>query len=227
MGRSRSNGYSGSLGRVRAAVGGCVVNVRIVGKPDAESDAAVSRFLEGFLEREHLGTAWSVRERPRAGDRLKPRGDSDRRQRGRRRGCGHGVGRGNRTSVPTTPADPWRPSVPTLRAAFRIGKAGVSRLGASPPKGVAAGSRCSDALERPSGSGPRARPGPGVLVLGRRRSARSGRSRARRARRPVFGPLRLDVGRDRPEGRDNRILDGLSGDPDGLGTDAAGGRCHR
>ena len=38
------------------------MNVRVVGKPNAESDVAVARFLAQFLEREHPGTAWSVRE---------------------------------------------------------------------------------------------------------------------------------------------------------------------
>ena len=34
------------------------MNVRIVGRPDPESDAAVARFLARFLEREHPGTVW-------------------------------------------------------------------------------------------------------------------------------------------------------------------------
>ena len=38
------------------------MNARIVGKPSAESDAAVARFLERWLERDLPGTAWSVRE---------------------------------------------------------------------------------------------------------------------------------------------------------------------
>lgn len=38
------------------------MNVRVVGTPSAESDVAVACFLERFLEREHPGTVWSVRE---------------------------------------------------------------------------------------------------------------------------------------------------------------------
>lgn len=36
------------------------LRVTIVGRPDARSDAAVARFLERFLEREHPGTVWRV-----------------------------------------------------------------------------------------------------------------------------------------------------------------------
>jgi hypothetical protein len=38
------------------------VKARIVGKPNSESDAAVARYLERWLERDLPGTAWSVRE---------------------------------------------------------------------------------------------------------------------------------------------------------------------
>jgi hypothetical protein len=36
--------------------------VAIVGKPSAESDAAVERFLERLLEREQPGTRWTAYE---------------------------------------------------------------------------------------------------------------------------------------------------------------------
>lgn len=37
--------------------------VIVVGAPSAESDRAVARFMERYLEGEHPGTAWRVRER--------------------------------------------------------------------------------------------------------------------------------------------------------------------
>ena len=43
--------------------------VRIVGSPSIESDAAVARFLSDFLQAEHPGTAWRIRERGKHGSR--------------------------------------------------------------------------------------------------------------------------------------------------------------
>ena len=39
-----------------------IVNARIVGKPSAESDAAIARKLERFLQGEAPGTTWHLRE---------------------------------------------------------------------------------------------------------------------------------------------------------------------
>ena len=50
-------------GDATAQPGGRDVNARIVGRPNAESDAAVARFLERWLEGDLPGTAWRTRER--------------------------------------------------------------------------------------------------------------------------------------------------------------------
>lgn len=38
-------------------------DVRVIGTPSAASDAAVARWFERWLERQHPGTVWRVRER--------------------------------------------------------------------------------------------------------------------------------------------------------------------
>jgi hypothetical protein len=48
------------------------MNVQIVGKPNSKSDADIARFLKRFLEGEHPGTSWRVRERPQDGSPLEP-----------------------------------------------------------------------------------------------------------------------------------------------------------
>lgn len=69
VGRTRCNGYSGSLGAVRAAGSGGV-NVQIVGTPDADSDAAVARLLARFCERQDPGTVWGSGEGLETGNAL-------------------------------------------------------------------------------------------------------------------------------------------------------------
>jgi hypothetical protein len=46
------------------------VKIRIVGTPSAESDVAVARFFERFLQRENPGTVWRSRERLQDGSAL-------------------------------------------------------------------------------------------------------------------------------------------------------------
>jgi hypothetical protein len=53
--------------RENAALRKLLEGTRVVGRPSAESDAAISRFLERFLQREHPGAAWRVGERGEGG----------------------------------------------------------------------------------------------------------------------------------------------------------------
>ena len=46
--------------------------VIVVGAPSPESDTAIARFFARFLEREHPGTAWRVRERGQLGVATEP-----------------------------------------------------------------------------------------------------------------------------------------------------------
>lgn len=48
------------------------MRVHVAGTPDAASDRAVAQWFERWLEREHPGTAWRVREPGEHGRGLEP-----------------------------------------------------------------------------------------------------------------------------------------------------------